>query len=107
MGQFETEINTLGYGAATPDLAAPGVEWRGQDTYISKDSIAGDFGAFDSPMPSKRATALISQASEAAVRALRPPRDKPQRGAYPEVKVVKSHGPLPSRAPRKPVAARL
>ena len=36
-------------GAATPDLSAPGVEWRGQDTYIQKDGIADDFGVFDSP----------------------------------------------------------
>ena len=38
-----------GYGAATPDLSAPGVEWRGQDTYIQKDGIVDDFGVFDSP----------------------------------------------------------
>ena len=36
-------------GAATPDLSAPGVEWRGQDTYIQKEGIADDFGVFDSP----------------------------------------------------------
>lgn len=38
-----------GYGAATPDLSAPGVEWRGRDTYIQKEGIADDFGVFDSP----------------------------------------------------------
>ncbi len=38
-----------GYGAATPNLSAPGVEWRGNDTFIQKDGIADDFGLFDSP----------------------------------------------------------
>lgn len=38
-----------GYGAATPDLSAPEVEWRGQDTYIQQEGIADDFGVFDSP----------------------------------------------------------
>jgi transglutaminase-like putative cysteine protease len=38
-----------GYGAATPDLSAPDVEWRGEDTYIQKEGIADDFGVFDSP----------------------------------------------------------
>ena len=37
------------YSAATPDLSAPGVEWRGQDTCIQKEGIADDFGVFDSP----------------------------------------------------------
>ncbi len=37
------------YGAAAPDLQAPGVEWRGEDTYIQKEGIADDFGVFDSP----------------------------------------------------------
>lgn len=38
-----------GYGAATPDLSSPGVEWRGEDAYIQRDGITGDFGIFDSP----------------------------------------------------------
>lgn len=38
-----------GYGVATPDLAAPAVEWRGQNTCIQQDGIADDFGVFDSP----------------------------------------------------------
>jgi transglutaminase-like putative cysteine protease len=38
-----------GCGAATPDLSAPGVEWRGQDTYIQKVGVADDVGVFDSP----------------------------------------------------------
>ena len=38
-----------GYGAATPDLSAPPVEWRGQDTFIQKDGIVDDFGTFDDP----------------------------------------------------------
>ena len=38
-----------GYGAATPDLMSPGVDWCGRDTYIQKDGINHDFGVFDSP----------------------------------------------------------
>ena len=38
-----------GFGAATPDLSAPGVEWRGEDTFIQKEGIVDDFGAFDDP----------------------------------------------------------
>ena len=47
--RFPGRQRFCGYGAATPDLSAPGVEWRGQDTYIQKDGIAEDFGVFDSP----------------------------------------------------------
>ncbi len=47
--RFLHEQRFCGYGAATPDLSAPCVEWRGQDTYIQKDGIADDFGIFDSP----------------------------------------------------------
>jgi len=47
--RFPDRKRFCGYGAATPDLPAPGVEWRGQDTYIQKDGIADDFGVFDSP----------------------------------------------------------
>lgn len=47
--RFPQERQFCGYGAATPDLSAPGVEWRGQDTYIQKEGIADDFGVFDSP----------------------------------------------------------
>ena len=47
--RFPGRQRFCGYGAATPDLSAPGVEWRGQDTYIQKDGIADDFGVFDSP----------------------------------------------------------
>lgn len=38
-----------GYGVATPDLQAPEVDWKGQDTYIQRDGINRDFGVFDSP----------------------------------------------------------
>lgn len=38
-----------GYGAATPDLRNPGVDWTGTDTYIQKDGINHDFGCYDSP----------------------------------------------------------
>lgn len=38
-----------GFGAATPDLQNPGVEWTGADTYIQRDGINRDFGVFDDP----------------------------------------------------------
>lgn len=38
-----------GWGAATPDLQNPEVEWRGRSTYIQRDGIARDFGVFDTP----------------------------------------------------------
>lgn len=47
--RFPQARRFCGYGAATPDLSAPGVEWRGQDTFIQKDGIAENFGLFDSP----------------------------------------------------------
>ena len=47
--RFPQARRFCGYGAATPNLSAPGVEWRGQDTYIQKEGIADDFGTFDSP----------------------------------------------------------
>jgi len=47
--RFPLARRFCGYGAATPDLSAPGVEWRGEDTYIQKEGIADDFGVFDSP----------------------------------------------------------
>ncbi len=47
--RFPQARRFCGYGAATPDLSAPGVEWRGEDTYIQKEGIADDFGVFDSP----------------------------------------------------------
>lgn len=47
--RFPQAHRLCGYGAATPDLSAPSVEWRGQDTYIQKEGIADDFGVFDSP----------------------------------------------------------
>lgn len=47
--RFPQARRFCGYGAATPDLSAPGVEWRGEDTYIQKEGIADDFGTFGSP----------------------------------------------------------
>jgi hypothetical protein len=38
-----------GFGAATPDLQNPAVDWCGSDTYIQRDGINHDFGVFDSP----------------------------------------------------------
>lgn len=38
-----------GFGAATPDLQNPPVDWCGTDTYIQKDGINQDFGIWDSP----------------------------------------------------------
>ena len=43
------KLAICGYGAATPNLQAPAVEWRGTDTYIQKDGINGDFGVFADP----------------------------------------------------------
>lgn len=45
--RFPQARRFCGYGAATPDLSAPGVEWRGEDTYIQREGIADDFGVFD------------------------------------------------------------
>jgi Transglutaminase-like superfamily len=47
--RFPQARRFCGYGAATSDLSAPRIEWRGQDTYIQKEGIADDFGVFDSP----------------------------------------------------------
>ncbi len=38
-----------GYGAGTANLAAPSVEWTGNDTYIQNMAINNDFGLFDTP----------------------------------------------------------
>ena len=38
-----------GYGAATPDLRNPPVDWKGTHTYIQKDGINHDFGVYDDP----------------------------------------------------------
>lgn len=38
-----------GYGAATPNLHEPCVEWLGRPTYIQKDGINHDFGLYDDP----------------------------------------------------------
>src|SRR3990167_5471504 len=47
--RFPQARRFCGYGAATLDLSAPGVEWLGEDTHIPKEGIADDFGVFDSP----------------------------------------------------------
>ncbi|KPF70286.1 transglutaminase [beta proteobacterium AAP99] len=47
--RFADRQSFCGYGAATPDLSAPGVEWRGENTYIQKEGVADDLGIFDSP----------------------------------------------------------
>ena len=39
----------IGYGAATPDLQNPPVDWKGSDTYIQKDGINQDLGVYNSP----------------------------------------------------------
>jgi hypothetical protein len=38
-----------GFGAATPDLRKPPVDWVGEDTYIQRDGINHDFGLYDTP----------------------------------------------------------
>lgn len=47
--RFPQTQRFCGFGAATPNLAAPAVEWRGEDTFIQKDGIVDDFGTFDDP----------------------------------------------------------
>lgn len=48
--RFATHSGTfLGFGAATPNLQNPPVDWKGADTYIQKDGINHDFGTYDSP----------------------------------------------------------
>ncbi|HYW56617.1 MAG TPA: transglutaminase family protein [Polaromonas sp.] len=48
-GLFPDAKAFCGYGAATPNLQSPAVEWRGADTYIQKDGINRDFGVFANP----------------------------------------------------------
>lgn len=48
-GLFPDATVFCGYGAATPNLQAPAVEWRGTDTYIQKDGINRDLGVFANP----------------------------------------------------------
>jgi hypothetical protein len=45
----EHEGPFCGFGAATPDLRNPGVDWTGVNTYIQKEGINHDFGVFDDP----------------------------------------------------------
>jgi hypothetical protein len=47
--RFPQARRFCGFGVATEDLSAPGVEWRGEDTYIQSEGIADDFGVFDCP----------------------------------------------------------
>ncbi len=47
--RFSGSKRFCGFGAATPDLQAPDVEWRGEDTFIQKEGIVDDFGVFDDP----------------------------------------------------------
>ncbi len=47
--RFPDASSFCGYGAATPDLSAPAVEWCGKPTYIQREGIEDDFGVFDHP----------------------------------------------------------
>jgi transglutaminase-like putative cysteine protease len=47
--RFAARQRFFGYGAATPDLQRPGVEWTGAPTYIQKEGIVDDFGIFEDP----------------------------------------------------------
>lgn len=47
--RFSDSRSFCGYGAATPDLSCPGVDWKGTDTYIQRDGINHDFGVYPSP----------------------------------------------------------
>lgn len=60
--RFPKARRFCGFGAATPNLAAPGVEWRGEDTFIQKEGIVDDFGIFQNPTSSTPATAPTSAA---------------------------------------------
>ncbi|MDP2032879.1 MAG: transglutaminase-like domain-containing protein [Polaromonas sp.] len=46
---FPDEAAFCGFGAATPNLQAPGVQWQGTDTYIQKEGINSDLGVFADP----------------------------------------------------------
>jgi hypothetical protein len=83
-----------GFGAATRDLSAPDIEWRGQDTFIQKEGIVDDFGIFDDPDAFYALARRQPAWSEAvAVRARDPPLDEQQRGARPRRTVVMSFTP--------------
>lgn len=47
--RFPEATSFCGYGAATPNLQEPSVEWRGEPTYIQSEGIAEDFGVFEHP----------------------------------------------------------
>lgn len=47
--RFHGAARFCGYGAATLCLAAPAVQWRGEDTYIQKEGINADLGVYASP----------------------------------------------------------
>ena len=47
--RFKDRKSFCGFGAATPDLQRPQVEWNGGNTYIQKEGIVRDFGVYDSP----------------------------------------------------------
>lgn len=47
--RFPAKTSFCGYGAATPNLACPPVNWVGEDTYIQKEGINHDYGVFNSP----------------------------------------------------------
>lgn len=47
--QFPQATSFCGYGAATPNLGDPQVEWCGKPTYIQREGIAEDFGVFEDP----------------------------------------------------------
>jgi len=38
-----------GFGIATKCLAAPDIDWKGEDTYIQSEGIADDFGEYTQP----------------------------------------------------------
>jgi hypothetical protein len=47
--RFSDRDSLCAYGAGTDHLQAPGVEWKGESTYIQKTGINHDFGVFDAP----------------------------------------------------------
>jgi transglutaminase-like putative cysteine protease len=99
--RFPQARRFCGYGAATPDLSAPGVEWRGQDTYIQKEGIADDFGVFDSPdaFYARHGSNLSGLKRWLYERVIRHG-NEPQRRACPRLEVVKPHSPVALEATR-------
>ena len=47
--RFPDATAFCGYGAATSNLQAPQVEWRGEPTWIQREGVVDDLGVYDHP----------------------------------------------------------